>query len=172
MTRTISLIAAVAGVALLVAVPAWGKGVAPEADPATKAQVLRGQALDRHYGIGQYAVDPATKAQVLRGQALDRHYGIGQYAVDPATKAQVLRGQALDRHYGIGQYSVDPATKAQVLRGQALDRHYGLGEYSSSVSVTTSRDIEWPLVGLGIGVLLTIGLYLAMKATRHRPLAH
>jgi hypothetical protein len=147
MTRTISLIAAVAGVALLVAVPAWGKGVAPEADPATKAQVLRGQALDRHYGIGQYAVDPATKAQVLRGQALDRHYGIGQY-------------------------SVDPATKAQVLRGQALDRHYGLGEYSSSVSVTTSRDIEWPLVGLGIGVLLTIGLYLAMKATRHRPLAH
>jgi hypothetical protein len=147
MTRTISLIAAVAGVALLVAVPAWGKGVAPEADPATKAQVLRGQALDRHYGIGQYAVDPATKAQVLRGQALDRHYGIGQYAVDPATKAQVLRGQA-------------------------LDRHYGLGEYSSSVSVTTSRDIEWPLVGLGIGVLLTIGLYLAMKATRHRPLAH
>ena len=42
------------------------------------------------------------------------------------------------------------------------------------VQVTNSRDVEWPQVGigLGIGVLLMIGLYLALKATRQRPLAH
>src|SRR5262245_26031150 len=42
------------------------------------------------------------------------------------------------------------------------------------VQVTNTRDIEWPQVGigLGIGVLLMIGLYLALKATRQRPLAH
>ena len=42
------------------------------------------------------------------------------------------------------------------------------------VTVTNSRDIEWPQVGigLGIGVLLMIGLYLTLKATRQRPLAH
>ncbi len=42
------------------------------------------------------------------------------------------------------------------------------------MQVTNTRDIEWPQVGigLGIGVLLMIGLYLALKATRQRPLAH
>ncbi|MGH3078744.1 MAG: hypothetical protein ACRDPZ_11260 [Gaiellaceae bacterium] len=93
MTRTISFIAVV-GAALLVAAPGWGKGQPLATDPATEAQILRGQALDRHYGIGRFDVDPATEAQILRGQALDRHYGLGTFAVDPATEAQILRGEA------------------------------------------------------------------------------
>jgi hypothetical protein len=67
MTRTISFIAVV-GAALLVAPPGWGKGQPLATDPATEAQILRGEALDRHYGLGTFAVDPATEAQILRGE--------------------------------------------------------------------------------------------------------
>jgi hypothetical protein len=42
------------------------------------------------------------------------------------------------------------------------------------VSVTSGREIEWPQIGIGfgIGLLLAAGLYLAMRFTRIRPLAH
>jgi hypothetical protein len=42
MTRTISFIAVV-GAALLVAPPGWGKGQPLATDPATEAQILRGE---------------------------------------------------------------------------------------------------------------------------------
>ena len=76
MARIITFIAT-AGVALLVAAPALGKPVA--SDPATEAQILRGEALGRYYQ-GDSGQDPATEAQVLRGQALDRHFGLGRSA--------------------------------------------------------------------------------------------
>jgi hypothetical protein len=43
------------------------------------------------------------------------------------------------------------------------------------VSVTTSgRDVEWPQIGIGfgVGILLAFGLYLAVRLTRARALAH
>jgi hypothetical protein len=36
---------------------------------------------------------------------MDRHFGLGRFAVDPATEAQVLRGEAMDRHYALGRFS-------------------------------------------------------------------
>jgi hypothetical protein len=86
MTRIISFVALVGGVALLVAAPGWGKGQPLRTDPATEAQILRGEALDRHYGLGSFAVDPATEAQILRGEALDRHYGLGRYSTHDGSK--------------------------------------------------------------------------------------
>ena len=184
MARIITLIAT-AGLALLVAAPALGKPVAP--DPATEAQILRGEALGRDYQRDSVGVDPAAEAQILRGQALGRYYQ-GDPGQDPATEAQVLRGQALDRHFGLGRFAVDPATQAQVLRGEAMDRHYGLGRFSPSpqggtdlgsgsspVSVTSSgSDLDWAqlVAGLGIGVLLGTGLLVAIRVTRARPLGH
>jgi hypothetical protein len=98
------------GAALVLALPATALGQSSERfgegpvnqfeSQATQAQVLRGQALDRYYGIGEYSgakVDPATQAQILRGQALGRYYEGAK--ADAATQAQILRGQALGRYY-------------------------------------------------------------------------
>jgi len=48
------------------------------------------------------------------------------------------------------------------------------GVQPAPVQVTSADGVEWPQVGigLGIGLLLMIGLYLGLKATRQRPLAH
>ena len=63
-----------------------------------------------------------------------------------------------------------------VLINKALENPVSVagGDKPAPVSVTDSREIEWPQIGigLGIGALLMIGLYMALKATRHRPLAH
>ena len=41
-------------------------------------------------------------------------------------------------------------------------------------SPTSGRDFEWPQIGLGfgLGIVLALGLVLAMRHTRIRPLAH
>jgi hypothetical protein len=223
------------GAALVLALPAtalgqsserFGEGPVNQFDAqATEAQVLRGQALDRYYGIGEYSgakVDPATQAQILRGQALGRYYEGAK--VDPATEAQIVRGQALGRYYegskvvmlNARERSFD--AKSQVEQSSPLDARetaFGAkrdaqlagvpgpdaferavitnerskpvivvddrfrldpntGVEPGPVQVTNTRDIEWPQVGIGLGIgfLLMIGLYLALKATRQRPLAH
>jgi len=195
MARIITLIAT-AGLALLVAAPALGKPVAP--DPATEAQILRGEALGRYYQRDSVGVDPATEAQILRGQALGRYYQ-GESGQDPATEAQVLRGQALDRHFGLGRFAVDPATEAQILRGQALGSHYQRSSSSASAAdtlepnvgvrgltvepassvastseISSGSDLDWAqlVAGLGIGVLLATGLLVAIRVTRTRPIGH
>jgi hypothetical protein len=163
MTRVISFVALVGGIALLVAAPGWGKGQPLRTDPATEAQILRGEALDRHYGLGSFAVDPATEAQILRGEALDRHYGLGTFAVDPATEAQILRGEALDRHYGLGRYSTHDGSKVDT------------SSEASPVTVTSSgSEVDWEQVGIvvGIGLVLAAGLVAAMRFKRIRPLGH
>jgi hypothetical protein len=45
----------------------------------------------------------------------------------------------------------------------------------TQVSATGSdSDVQWPQIGIGfgVGILLALGLFLALKATRIRPLAH
>ena len=45
---------------------------------------------------------------------------------------------------------------------------------SSAVSVTSGSEIEWPQLGIGfgLGILLVAGMWLAMRMTKGRPLAH
>jgi len=196
MARIITFIAT-AGVALLVAAPALGKPVAP--DPATEAQILRGEALGRYYQRSAVGVDPATEAQILRGEALGRYYQRSAVGVDPATEAQILRGQALDRHFRLGRFAVDPATEAQILRGQALGSHYQRSSSAASAAdtlepnvgvrgltddpasrvgstseISSGSDLDWAqlVAGLGIGVLLASGLLVAIRVTRTRPIGH
>jgi hypothetical protein len=195
MARIITFIAT-AGVALLVAAPALGKPVAP--DPATEAQILRGEALGRYYERSAIGVDPATEAQILRGEALGRYYQRDSRQ-DPATEAQILRGQALDRHFRLGRFAVDPATEAQILRGQALGSHYQRSSSAASAAdtlepnvgvrgltddpasrvgstseISSGSDLDWAqlVAGLGIGVLLASGLLVAIRVTRTRPIGH
>ena len=195
MARIITFIAT-AGVALLVAAPALGKPVA--SDPATEAQILRGEALGRYYERSAVGVDPATEAQILRGEALGRYYQRDSRQ-DPATEAQILRGQALDRHFRLGRFAVDPATEAQILRGQALGSHYQRSSSAASAAdtlepnvgvrgltddpasrvgstseISSGSDLDWAqlVAGLGIGVLLASGLLVAIRVTRTRPIGH
>jgi hypothetical protein len=200
------------GAALVLALPAtalgqsserFGEGPVNQFDAqATEAQVLRGRALDRYYGIGEYSgakADPATQAQILRGQALGRYYEGTKVVMLNArersleAKAQVEQSSPLDaREASFG--AKRDAQLANVPGPDAFERAVIANERSKPVIVvddrfrldpstggepgpvqtTNTRDIEWPQVGigLGIGVLLMIGLYMALKATRQRPLAH
>lgn len=74
MYRTIFSIAAL-GAALIVAVPAHGKGQ-PAEPQWMQALEVRSQELNREHGLGQY--DPALRALRLRSEALNRQYGLGQ----------------------------------------------------------------------------------------------
>ena len=74
-----------------------------------------------------------------------------------------------------------------------MNRLYGLGEYAAPVvadfdrfridrsnepvtvsATSSSRDIEWPPIGIGLGIALALmlGLGLTLKATHTRPFAH
>jgi len=210
MSRKSTIITTV-GAALVLALPAtalgqsserFGDGPVNQSDAqATQAQILRGQALDRYYGIGEYAgtkVDPATQAQILRGQALGRYYQSTNVAMlngrERSFEAKAVeQSSPLDaREASFG--AKRDAQLATVPGPDAFERAVTTHENSKPVvvvddrfrldpntpvepgpvQVTNSRDIEWPQVGigLGIGALLMIGLYLALKATRQRPLAH
>ena len=211
MSRKSTIITAV-GAALVLALPATAVGQSSERfgegpvnqfeSQATQAQVLRGQALDRYYGIGEYSgakVDAATQAQILRGQALGRYYEGTKVVMLNArersfdAKSQVEQSSPLDSREAAFGAKRD-AQLASVPGPDAFERAVIANERSkpvivvddrfrltpttgfepTPVTVTNSRDIEWPQVGigLGIGVLLMIGLYLTLKATRQRPLAH
>ena len=168
-----------------------------QVDPATQAQILRGKALGRYYQSQQ--VDPATQAQILRGRALGRYYEGNTVAMlngrerSFEAKAQAVPTSPLDareasfgakRDAQLANVPGPDAFERAVTTHQrskpviVVDDRFRLdpntGVETSPVQATNSRDIEWPQVGigLGIGLLLMIGLYVALKATRQRPLAH
>ena len=89
MARIITFIAT-AGVALLVAAPALGKPVAP--DPATEAQILRGQALGSHYQRSSSAASAAD--------TLEPNVGVRGLTDDPASRvgstSEISSGSDLD----------------------------------------------------------------------------
>ena len=96
--------------------------------PAWKqALIARSDALNRYYGLGEYAgtrtksirrsATPAwEQALMARSEALNRYYGLGEYAgtrtksvrraVPPAwEKALIARGDALNRLHKLGRYA-------------------------------------------------------------------
>ena len=67
----------------------------------------------------------------------------------------------------------DPHEARSGWHGRDLNYTEGPGDPAVAVA-SDGGEFKWPElgIGLGIGVLLMIGLYLGMKATRHRSLAH
>jgi hypothetical protein len=194
MTRTISLITATVGAALLFAVPAyadnWG---ADKAQPTTtsspdwferaaaaaiqeqKVEMLN--ARERGLGITAVVVDP-------RSEGMNRLYGLGDYAnpIDLRERALVERP---GRTATVQQAGFDA-------RSEGLNRLYGLGDYApavvaddrfridhtnvpETVSVSSSgREIDLPQIGIGfgVGIVLLLGAALLMRARHVRPFAH
>ncbi len=169
MTPKLSLITVVAGAALLLAAPAWGSAqpaVSPD-DTSVQSATAQQQALD------------AVKA---RSDALNRQYGLGEYA--PVTED---RSEALNRRYGLGEYAPpapDALERAVANRGTGSDGFLSGDDHVRlapadlpTIVVATSpsgREVEWPQIGVGfgIGLLLMLGLVFALRVTRVRPLAH
>jgi len=199
MTRTLSLVVIV-GAALVLAAPAFGTGERfADAPQWQQALMARSEALNQKHGLGEHS--PAVQALILRGEALNQKYGLGEHAqssarvLDARERALGVRGEipgssAIDsreRSLGVrndAAYASDFVADgfAQAVRphdtvsGPVRDDRFNLEPTTVPVAVTTGsgREIEWPQVGIGfgVGILLALGLVLAMRATRIRPLAH
>jgi hypothetical protein len=149
MTRKLTLIVAVAGVALLVAGPAAGKGQGPGTPQWEAALDARSQALNEQHGLGtasQGTVDNYVGAMEARSQALNEKHGLGVFApgargTNAYERALQLRGEAMNRIW-LGRGSVvtservtrsegTPAYEtALALRSQELNRQHELGTFA------------------------------------------
>jgi len=123
-----------------------------------KALRIRGEGMNKLYGLGEYATRPVSRDAHERGTVSEPGW----------LKALRVRGEGMNKLYGLGEY----ATTATI--SDSFERAVP-PQGSVPVSVTTSgREIEWPQigVGLGIGLLLAFGLGLTMRAVHIRPFAH
>ena len=169
MTRTISLITATVGAALLFAVPAWGDNWG--ADQQAQVGYLNPDAADR-------AAAMQAQRQTSMLDARERAQGVSVVnSVAPIDRERAL-GTKNELSLGSDFYADG---FAQALQPRSVfepvrDDRFRIDPTSSSnpVTVGSGREIEWPQVGigLGIGLLLALGLFLGMRYTRIRPLAH
>jgi len=123
-----------------------------------RAEILRGNALNQKYHLGQYqtGLTPAEyRALMLRSEALNQRYGLGTYKIGPSLaeqKADTLRGEALNRKYGLG-------IEALTLERGANDRFAADNPTRGDLvrltpSTTSSPDFQWSDASIGAGVLL------------------
>ena len=190
MSRIITLITAI-GAALLVVPAAWGQ-TQPDA---------RDVGMNKLYGLGEYS--PEARALKLRGEGLNKLYGLGEWATTTPTSIEVReRGMSVGREnpttsmLDAREQAFAAKRNVQLSTGtqpDAFERTVAANERSkpvivvddrfridptsqpTSVSATGSGDeIQWPQVGIGFGVGITLvfGLLLALRATRQRQLAH
>ena len=149
MTRTISLIIGIATVALVVGVPtALGEGRLPGSPEPTVAPDWFERAADR--AIAADAVSRPDSHDIVR-------YESNGY-LDAAGRAQridVVVPTALTDSF---ERSAPPSGS----------------ENGSSVTASGGSDRDWSQLGtgFGIGLVLALGLFLTMRYTRGRELAH
>ncbi len=151
-------------------------------NPAIRALKLRSEELNRLHGLGEYSGSAYPASSVLIDRALDNPVPVASND----TSALDAREQsfAAKREAQLTDVSGPDAFERVVIASTretpplVADDRFRLdptaGGQPAPVSVTDGREVEWPQVGigLGIGALLMIGLYLALKGTRQRPLAH
>ena len=146
MTTKFSLVAAVATAALLVVPAAWSQ-TSPD---AVERAVTAKQAQESTTIVSPDAVDRANAARAA-------------FRSTPATMPDLIERTVANRS----------------MNGRTLvfDSYR---DFSTPISQPTpvasdsGSDIEWPQVGAGfaIGILLALGLVLASRGLRIRPLAH
>jgi hypothetical protein len=99
-----------------------GAGMTKDTPPWLEAINARSEALNKHYGLGDYAQrrtlgKPAPgwyEALMARSDGMNRRYGLGKYARQGAgtrsstpdwLKAINARSDALNKRYGLGKYA-------------------------------------------------------------------
>jgi hypothetical protein len=113
------------------------------------------------------------RALVLRSDALNQKYGLGDWkgvpqGMTPAEyRALMLRSEALNQRYHLGTsksvtQGMTPAEhRALVIRSEALNKQYGLGKWSKSATpraTTSTSGFSWG--AFGIGAVAMLGLVL------------
>jgi hypothetical protein len=161
MTRTISLITATVGAALLFAIPAyadnWG---ADKAQPTNENQQVRvsPDLIDRAVAAEQNRLETMLDARERSLEARERSFETTRVLVAPDAFERAVEAAIRDNPTPVvdDRFRIDPTND------------------QSPVTVGSGRDLELPQIGigLGIGLMLALGLFLAMRYTRGRQLAH
>jgi len=178
MTPKISLITATVGAALVLGVPAaWGNhqygDALYRAEPVTVR--VSPDLVDRTVAAEQNRLSNMLDA---RERALGAN--LGNQTVSPLDARERSFGAKLEVQLSNGSYPdvIDRTVAAQgTTRAPVGDDRFRIDHSNVpvAVSVTSSgREIEWPQIGIGFGVgmILLMGLVLALKATHTRPFAH
>jgi hypothetical protein len=157
MTRTISLIIATVGAALLFVVPAYGDnwGADQRSEPVGY--------LNPDSGDRAAAFDQQQSTSVLNGRE----------------RSQIAKGEAQMAATPSPDWFERAAANAasRDTRVVFVDDRFDLHPQNVPTTVTATssgREIDYPQVGigLGIGLLLALGLYLTVRVTRVRQIAH
>jgi hypothetical protein len=169
MTRTISLITATVGAALLFAVPAYGDNWG--ADQRGEQVRVSPDLEDRASAAQQARLESMLDA---REQSLGAGVGNGKLSAVDAREQAFGTKQVLQPAPDWFERAADAAIRDT--RVPVVDDRFTIDPTrgQNPVTVSSGREIELPQVGIGfgIGLLLAFGLYLAMRYTRGRPLAH
>jgi len=174
MTPKISLITATVGAAFLFAVPAaWGDSWFNDQQASVRVSP---DLVDRAVAAKQNRLANMLDA---RERALGANPG--NQTVSPLDARERSFGAKLEVQLSGGSYPdvIDRTVAAQgTPRAPVGDSDRFRIDHSNvpvQVSPTSSgRELEWPQIGIGfgIGIILMLGLYMTLKSTRQRPLAH
>lgn len=183
MTR-ISIVTAIVGASLVLGVPAaWSQA---QSDAVERAVLAREQSQRAGLGtIGPDAFERAVLALQVRPaapaypDAHSRTFSGSAIATLPRYPDAFERAVITETRSGAPVGHVADAFERAVLAGTPsvlVDSHGRVEPISTPVStpVASGRTIEWPQVGIGfsVGLLLALGLGMALRLTRIRPLAH
>jgi hypothetical protein len=138
MTPKISFITAVVGVALVLAVPAFGDS----------------WGADRNQATVRVSPDLADRVGAARQQELTSMLDARERSI--AAKSETTRVVSPDPVRD-DRFRLDPSSIP-----------------TPAATISTASDVEWLQIGMGFGggILLAIGLFLAMRMTRVRQAAH
>jgi hypothetical protein len=126
-------------------------------DPATRAERLRSEGLNKLYGLGSFAPSTVSTSKDANERVV----------VPQSVIAERLRSEGLNKLYGLGEFAPTVNHKGSNQRGD-------LRTPVAEPVATSGSDVEWQQIGIGfgIGIALAIALGLSLRVTRHRPLAH
>ena len=168
MTRTISFIIATVGAALLFAVPAyadnWGADQRGEQIRVSPDLIDRAVAAEQNrLGTMLDARERSLEAGIGNGkvsslEARERSFETTRVLVAPDAFERVVEAAIRDNPTPVvdDRFTIDPTSD------------------QSPVTVSSGREVELPQIGIGlvVGLVLAFGLFLLMRYTRGRPLAH
>lgn len=196
MTRRVSLITVVAGLSLVVAPAAFGQGqpvhpdfwnydqngqkianASPGVAPEDLGALYAGEGSDQVAPIGNpdridRVIAARQREQAAMLDARERAFQAKQdnslvSTLDARERALVEKGNA--------QLAV--TAPSRTINEPVRDDRFRIDPSSMptpTLTTSSGRDVEWPQIGIafGIGLVLTLGLFLALRLRHSRPLAH
>jgi hypothetical protein len=170
MTPKFSFIAAVAGLALLIVPAGWGQSVVGPPDAFDRAVAAK-LAQETTPIVSPDAFDRAVAAKL----AQETTPIVSPDAVD---RANAAREGVQSKPLMPDVFERTVAARNTTGRTLVFDDHRVTSPTSTSLSAPiasdSDREIGWPQIGIGfaIGSVLVLGLMLALRAVRIRPLTH